>query len=93
VRHNSAVALSVLPDGVDALRDALDDKDRYARDAAAAILLAMGEGRKAMGSVDAEDPIERDRARSLIEKLSRAGKEDYFGQTGSTIDIDALREK
>jgi HEAT repeat protein len=93
VRHNSAVALSVLPDGVDALRDALDDKDRYARDAAAAILLAMGEGRKAMGSIDAEDPIERDRAKSLIEKLSRAGKEDYFGQTGSTIDIDALREK
>jgi hypothetical protein len=28
-----------------------------------------------------------------IGELSRAGKGDYFGQTGATICIDALREK
>ncbi len=93
VRHNSAVALSQLPDGVDALSGALDDRDRYARDAAAAVLLAMGEGRKAMLRVEADDPIERERARSLIERLSKAGKEEYFDQEDSSVDIDSLREE
>jgi HEAT repeat protein len=95
VRNNAAVGLSNLPDGIDALRDALDDCDRFARDAAAATLLAVGEGRKAMSHIDAEDPMERERARSLIEKLSRAGKEDYFGfaRDGTAIDIEALGEQ
>jgi HEAT repeat protein len=96
VRNNAAVALSVVPDGVDALRDALDDRDIFARDIAAATLLATGAARKAIQEVDADDPIARERARSLIKKLSNVGKGEYFGrvirptEAGDTIDIDVL---
>jgi len=98
VRNNAAVALSSTRGGVEALRDALDDSDRFARDIAAATLLSIGVARKAMEDADGDDPIEREKARSLIRKLAQAGKGEYFRQAirlgenpeMESIDIDHL---
>lgn len=97
VRNNAAVALSSIQGGVEALRDALDDRDRFAKDIAAATLLSIGAARRAMEQVDADDPLEREKARSLIRKLAQAGKGEYFRQAiklgeipeNESIDLEA----
>ena len=86
VRNNAAASLANLPGGAEALRDALDDWDPYARDVAAAMLLSSGLARKAVTRLEADDPIEREQARSLIKKLVEVGKEEYFRKDG-TLEI------
>ena len=83
VRNNAAASLSQLPGGEQALRDALDDWDPYARDVAAAMLLSSGLARKAVTRLEADDPLEREQARSLIKKLVEVGKEEYFRMDGT----------
>lgn len=93
VRNNAAAALAEIPGGLEVLRDALDDHDPYARDIAAATLLAAGEARKAMRNVQAEDPLQRERARQLIRKLAKSGKGEYFRQAiqmGDEVERDAV---
>lgn len=95
VRNNAAAALAHLPGGMEALRDALDDRDPYARDMAASMLLASGEAKKAMNLVEDDDPIEREKARALIRKLAQAGKGEYFRQAirlGETLEPQAVWE-
>ena len=72
--------------GAEALRDALDDWDPYARDVAATMLLSSGLARRAVTRLEADDPIEREQARSLIKKLVEVGKEEYFRLDG-TLEI------
>lgn len=86
VRNNAAASLAHLPGGAEALRDALDDWDPYARDVAAAMLLSSGLARRAVTRLEADDPIEREQARSLIKKLVEVGKEEYFRLDG-TLEI------
>jgi HEAT repeat protein len=86
VRNNAAASLANLPGGAEALRDALDDWDPYARDVAAAMLLSSGLARRAIARLEADDPIEREQARSLIRKLVEAGNEEYFRLDG-TLEI------
>jgi HEAT repeat protein len=86
VRNNAAASLAHLPGGAEALRDALDDWDPYARDVAAAMLLSSGLARRAITRLEADDPIEREQARSLIRKLVEVGKEEYFRLDG-TLEI------
>ncbi len=78
VRNNAAASLAQLPGGANALRDALDDWDPYARDVAAAMLLSSGLARRAVTRLEADDPIERESARSLIKRLVEVGNEEYF---------------
>jgi hypothetical protein len=70
----------------EALRDALDDWDPYARDVAAAMLLSSGLARRAIARLEADDPIEREQAQSLIRKLVEVGKEEYSRLDG-TLEI------
>jgi HEAT repeat protein len=83
VRNNAAASLAVLPGGGAALRDALDDRDPYARDVAAAMLLSSGLARRAITQLEADDPIEREQAQSLIRKLVEVGKDEYFRASGT----------
>lgn len=83
VRNNAAASLAELPGGSHALQDALDDFDPYARDIAAAMLLSSGHARRAIDHLEADDPIQREEARTLIKKLIAVGKEEYFRQAGS----------
>lgn len=89
VRNNAAASLAQLPGGSEALRDALDDWDPYARDIAAAMLLSSGLARQAIGNLEADDPIEREHAKALIRKLIKVGKEEYFRQAGT---LDAVEQ-
>ncbi|NIA24013.1 MAG: hypothetical protein GWP04_00420 [Gammaproteobacteria bacterium] len=92
VRRNAAASLSSVRGGTEVLRDALDDRDRFARDIAAATLLAMGAGRKAIEDVDADDPMEREKACSLIRKLAQVGKGEYFRQAIRLGELDENTE-
>lgn len=92
VRHNAAAALVEIPGGVEALREALDHPDPYARDAAAAVLLSSGIAQSAIDDYETTDPLSRDRARQLIQGLLQAGKTDYFLQAGvDKGDLDRMR--
>jgi HEAT repeat protein len=62
VRRNSARALTLIPGGIDTLYKALDDHDRFARDAAAEALVDIGELAAVRQRLDAGEPTDRDQA-------------------------------
>lgn len=69
VRRNAAQALGRIPGGVRALVDALDDEDRFARDAAVEELMHAGVVRRAVENIKAgvADADEMDMVRRLVE--------------------------
>lgn len=87
VRHNAAASLVEIPGGRDALRMALDHPDPYARDAAAAVLLSSGIAGNAVGDLTSDDPLVRNPAMDLIQKLVRAGKGAFFVNEGLPPDM------
>jgi HEAT repeat protein len=76
VRQNSAQALSEIPGGVDALIGALEDEDRFARDAAIERLMAMGIVRKAVDAV--KNGSTGDLDRFIVHQLVVLGRGEYL---------------
>lgn len=76
VRQNSAQSLSEIPGGVDALVQALEDSDQFARDAAIERLMAMGLVRKAVDAVKSGSAEEQDRY--LVHQLVVLGRGEFL---------------
>lgn len=76
VRQNSAQALSEIPAGSEALIRALEDEDRFARDAAIERLMAMGVVRRAVDAV--KDGSAGEQERYVVRKLVVLGRGEYL---------------
>ncbi len=76
VRQNSALALSEIPGGDASLVAALQDEDRFARDAAVERLMAMGVVRRAVDAVKAGTAD--DQQRRIIHELVVLGRGEFL---------------
>lgn len=76
VRQNAALALSEIPGGDAALVEALEDSDRFARDAAIERLMAMGLVRRAVEAVKQGSADEQQR--KIVHQLVVQGRGEFL---------------